>query len=167
MKMKIRGLVKKVLSAIPGASEPETLEEAQETIETNLGYRKTLASLSYGAGALAIGVGVFALLTKAGVIFAATGIALAGYGLVRGAMHVLDRDIRNNRVAELRFLAAGLGEDENAPAAKPLPDKDLGEAFKDPAQAQRIRELEKQLAELEAQAAAQRKPKISAPGAPS
>lgn len=154
---KLRNMFKKVLSAIPGASDPETLEEAQETIESNQGYRSTLARVSHVLGAIA-GTGlVLAVLTKAGVIVAGT-LAFAGlYGVARTAIGVIDRDTRSNKVAELRFLAAQIGEDETSPGVRPLPDTDLGATFKGPASKKRIADLEKQLADLEKRAAEKRR----------
>lgn len=154
---KIKGMFKKLLSAIPGASDPETLEEAQETIESNQSYRKTLARVSHVLGSIAATGLVLAVLTKAGVIVVGT-LAFAGlYGAARGAIGVLDRDTRSNKVAELRFLAAKIGDDATSPGVKPLPDTDLGSTFKGPASKKRVAELEKQLADLEKRAAEKRR----------
>ena len=149
-------IFKRVAAVIPGASEPESLEEARETIVKDTGYRDTLKRWANTVGGFAVAVAVAAVVAKSGIIvLGALGVGAVWSGL-RAGIAFLNRDIRENRAAEMAFI--GQAEiDRNAPAQTLENTPDLAADFKAKAPANqnaaRIRELEQQVAALEVEAA--------------
>lgn len=158
---KIKEIFNRVMIAIPGARTPETLEEVQADIVQDSSHISTMKRWAANVGLAAAGMVAIGLFAKTGLILApAAGVALL-WGALQGGIALVKRDLRNNREAEEKMIAA-------ANAAPETPDgpaltAGLGPAFKDkaavPANENRIRELEKQLEALEIQAEAKRKAK--------
>jgi hypothetical protein len=149
-------IFKRVAAVIPGASEPETVEEARDTIVKDTGYRDTLKRWANTVGGFAAAVAVAAVVAKSGVIVLGALAIGAVWGGLRAGIAFLNRDIRENRAAELAFV--GQAEiDRNAPAPTLENTPDLAADFKAKAPANqnaaRIRELEQQVAALEVEAA--------------
>lgn len=149
-------IFKRVAAVIPGASEPETAEEARETIVKDSGYRDTLKRWANTVGGFAVAVAVAAVVAKSGVIvLGALGVG-AVWGTMRMGIAFLDRDIRENRAAELAFIGqAEIDRNGASPALDTTPDVAADFKAKAPANqnAARIRELEAQVAALEVEAA--------------
>lgn len=149
-------IFKRIASVIPGASEPETLEEARETIAKDTGYRDTLKRWANTVGGFAAAVAVAAIVAKSGVIVLGALAVGAVWGGLRGGIALLNRDIRENRAAEMAFMGqAEIDRNALSPALDNTPDVAADFKAKAPANqnAARIRELEQQVAALEIEAA--------------
>ena len=152
-------IFKRIATVIPGAKEPESVEDARDTIIKDTGYRDTLKRWANTVGGFAVAVVVAAVIAKSGVIvLAALGVG-AVWGGLRAGIAFLNRDIRENRAAEMAF--AGQAEiDRNAPSPALDNTPDVSADFKAKApvnqNAARIRELENQVAAMEVEAAQKR-----------
>ncbi|HYD17858.1 MAG TPA: hypothetical protein VEF76_05225 [Patescibacteria group bacterium] len=154
---KLAEIFKRVAAAIPGASDPETLEEAQESVAKDTGYRDTLKRWAYTVGGGAATIGLLAIVAKSGPIIVAALAMTAAWGALRGGIALLNRDIRLNRAAEIAFSHAGAEGEDPAPALKTAPNLGTHFAAQAPANSNRIADLEKEVAALELQAAQQKK----------
>lgn len=149
-------IFKRIATVIPGASEPETLEEARDTIIKDTGYRDTLKRWANTVGGFAAAVAVAAVVAKSGVILLGALAVGAAWGGLRAGIGFLNRDIRENRAAELAFIGqAEVDRNAPSPALDNAPDVAADFKAKAPANqnAARIRELENQVAALEIEAA--------------
>lgn len=161
---KLKEIFHRVARAIPGASQPETLEDAQDAIIKDSSYVNTLKKWGNNIGVTALTLVGAALFAKTGLVLIPAIVVGAVYGVVQGGIALLKRDIRTNRVAEARFIQDLTHAAEEGPTPQPLPspDMDLAGAFKakaDNDNARRIKELEQQLAGLEVEAEQRRKAK--------
>ena len=163
---KLKEIFKRVVTAIPGAHTPETLEEAQSAIVQDSSYLSTLRRWGTNIGVTALALGGLALFAKSGIVLVPA-LAVGGlFAAVHGGIALLKRNLRTSREAEHKFITdlqnapdAGM---EPSPGVKP--GAELGTAFKAKADlanenAVRIKALEKQLADLETAAAQKRKQK--------
>ncbi len=149
-------IFKHVAAVIPGASAPESLEDARAAIVKDTGYRDTLKRWANTVGGFAAAVAVAAVIAKSGVIVLGALAVGAVWGGLRAGIAFINRDLRENRAAEMTFLGQAEA-DRNAPspALDNTPDVSADFKAKAPANqnATRIRELEQQVAALEVEAA--------------
>ncbi len=149
-------IFKHVAAVIPGASGPESLEDAREAIVKDTGYRDTLKRWANTVGGFAAAIAVAAVIAKSGVIVLGALAAGAVWGGLRAGIAFINRDLRENRAAEMTFLGQAEA-DRNGPSPALDNTPDLAADFKAKAPANqnatRIRELEQQVAALEVEAA--------------
>jgi len=159
---KIKEIFNRVMQAVPGGRTPDTLEEVQAEIVKDASHISTMKRWATNVGLTAAGLVAIGVFAKMGLILAPALAVTALWGALQGGIALVKRDLRNNREAEERMIAAA-GIAPEGPAADPALTAEVGPAFKQkaapPGNDNRIRDLEKQLEALEIQAEAKRKAK--------